>query len=148
MKKGRIRFFCDSVRYELKRKRFIRIWINRVIDGKGFNLGLINVIFCSDEILLKLNRQYLKHDTLTDILTFSENQEIEIVGGEIYISVDRVRENAKIYGVSVSLEMARVIIHGVLHLLGYKDKNENEKRQMRDEEDQALLMLKALENIS
>uniref|UniRef100_UPI0030DAA519 rRNA maturation RNase YbeY n=1 Tax=uncultured Planktosalinus sp. TaxID=1810935 RepID=UPI0030DAA519 len=104
---------------------------------EGFKLGEISYVFCDDEYLHKLNIQYLNHDTLTDIISFDYTVDEEIIG-DIYISIERVRENAKEFNSTFEDELARVIIHGVLHLLGYKDKTELEKLEMRQKEDSAV----------
>jgi probable rRNA maturation factor len=106
--------------------------------------GDINFIFCSDEHLLGINKQYLNHDTYTDIVTFDYSSEAQQqpVSGDIFISIDRVKENAEKFSKSFEDELHRVIIHGVLHLLGYKDKTKSAKEEMTKEEDMSLKMLK------
>jgi rRNA maturation RNase YbeY len=102
----------------------------------------INFIFCSDEYLSELNKTYLKHDGLTDILTFPFAEEPETISGDIYISVDRVKENAENFGEQMEQELRRVMIHGILHLMGYKDKTEDEKKRMRKKENHYLKKFK------
>ena len=109
-------------------------WLEGVIKAEGFNLGSLEYVFCNDDFLLKLNQDFLNHDTLTDIITFDNNVG-QTVHGEIYISTERVRENSLEYGVSVMNELARVVVHGVLHLCGYKDKSEEDVLSMRARED-------------
>ena len=115
----------------------LRKWIADVCDGEGAKLDALNYVFCGDAYLLEINRQYLQHDYYTDIITFP-SVEAPLVGGDIFISTDRVKENAATYGSSYSNELRRVIIHGVLHLCGQGDKTEEEAAQMRRKEDQAL----------
>ncbi len=112
-------------------------WIIRVIEGYGRMAGELSFIYVSDEMLLKMNREYLAHDYYTDIITF-EYQELEGVSGDLFISTDRVIENARKLQCSVESEIRRVMIHGVLHLLGYNDKSTEEALKMRQLEDTAL----------
>ena len=119
--------------FELTNPVEISNWIKEVIKREGFKLGEINYIFCDDEYLHKLNVEFLNHDTLTDIISF-DNTMGKLVSGDIFISIDRVKENAIIFNNSFLDELHRVIIHGVLHYLDYKDKNEAEKTVMRSKE--------------
>jgi len=116
-------------------------WISRCIAEEGFLLGNLNFIFVSDEYLLKMNKEYLNHDYLTDVITFDycENKTIK---GDIFISVPRVKENAQTFNQEFTDELFRVMIHGVLHLMGYHDKTAEEKKQMRNKENAALEKLK------
>lgn len=114
-------------------------WLERVLASEGGEVGQINYIFCDDQYLLELNIKYLKHNTLTDILTFDSSKGKEMVG-DIFISIDRVRENAKEFEVSFEEELLRVMSHGVLHILGYKDKTEADKTEMRKKEDEKIKM--------
>jgi rRNA maturation RNase YbeY len=109
-------------------------WISNTISEENCKEGEINYIFCSDDYLLQLNLNFLDHDTLTDIISFDYSVGKEL-HGDIYISVDRVKENASDFKVSFSDEMSRVMIHGVLHYCGYKDKSEDDKKEMRSKED-------------
>lgn len=109
-------------------------WIKNTIINEGQTLGEISFIFCSDDYLLDINRQYLDHDYYTDIITF-DYVERGIISGDIFISVDRVRENANAYKVTFENELNRILIHGVLHLLGYQDKEPEEKELMTAKED-------------
>lgn len=115
-------------------------WIIYVIKEEGFKLGDINYIFCDDDYLLKLNVEFLNHDTLTDIISF-DNTLGKLVNGDIFISIDRVQDNARTFDTSFINELHRVMIHGVLHYLGFKDKTEKEKIEMRSKENQYLLLL-------
>ena len=112
-------------------------WIIYVIKEEGFKLGDINYIFCDDDYLLKLNVEFLNHDTLTDIISF-DNTLGKLVNGDIFISIDRVQDNARTFDTSFINELHRVMIHGVLHYLGFKDKTDIESRIMREQEDIAI----------
>ena len=111
----------------------------QLIDKEGFNNGNISVIFCSDDYLLSLNKKHLNHDYFTDIITFSFNEE-GIISGDLFISVDRTRENAEKNRASFSNEVARLVIHGMLHLCGFNDKLEEEAKTMRIKEEEYLKM--------
>lgn len=115
-------------------------WILEVVEKEGFSLGELNYIFCDDEYLHKINVEFLQHDTYTDIISFDYTLG-KTVSGDIYISVERVQENAQKYNVTFDNELHRVIIHGVLHYVGYKDKTEQEKNVMRNKENDCLLSL-------
>ena len=116
-------------------------WIEKVVSDKEFELGEVNYIFCDDEYLLKLNVEFLQHDTLTDIISF-DNSLGKLINGDIFISIERVQENAKEYNVTFEEELHRVMIHGILHYMGLKDKSSDEKMLMRKEENKALSVLK------
>ncbi|MBN1651276.1 MAG: rRNA maturation RNase YbeY [Bacteroidales bacterium] len=119
-------------------------WINRTCLAEGFDLGELSFTFCSDDYLHKINMEYLNHDTYTDIITFDYSS-ADMVSGEIFISLDRIKENAQRLNLIMDNELFRVIIHGVLHLLGYKDKSPSEKAQMTSKEDYYLSLLPDLE---
>jgi len=128
-------FFEEDIKFKPKNKTALRQWINETIVNEGASLSEINYIFCSDVYLIGLNQQYLDHDTYTDIITF-DNSEIEkSIAGDIFISIDRIRENALTFGIDATHELQRVMIHGVLHLLGYKDKSKKDKALMTQKED-------------
>ena len=112
----------------------IRRWIKKTIRSESKMTGEISFIFCSDEYLLNINRQYLGHDFYTDIITFDYVAN-GIISGDIFISIDRVKENAGAFQVSFCNELNRIIIHGVLHLIGYKDKEADDKKLMTSKED-------------
>ncbi len=138
---GTITFNNHNVKFNLKDKLFLKSFLSRVFAEEGVSFKSISYIFCSDEFLLKLNQEYLKHNTLTDILTFSlANSPLDIVA-EIYISIERVTENAKKLKVAFSVELSRVMIHGILHLCGYSDHTKEEKAEMRKKEDHYLSLL-------
>jgi len=125
--------------FVLDSKEDVREWISLVIDTRGFAEGEVSYVFCDDAFLLELNKKYLDHDTLTDIISFDYSLGSEL-HGEIYISTERVEENAATYEVSFVDELHRVLIHGILHYMGLKDKSETEEKAMRRAEDEALAM--------
>jgi rRNA maturation RNase YbeY len=138
-----INYFSHKTRYKLKSPRKVTSWIKQVVKAEGARIQEINFIFCSDSYLLTLNQGYLKHNTFTDIITFDNSPESgSSISGEIYISINRVRENADKYKVQFEDELNRVMIHGVLHLLGYKDKKPSEKALMRKKEEACLSLRK------
>lgn len=118
-------------------------WINLVLQEHNGLLREVSYIFCSDSYILNINREYLNHDYYTDIITFDYCEE-NIIRGDIFISLDTVRSNAKEYGSTFAEELNRVIIHGILHLLGFKDETKDEAKIMRQMEDQALELLKTI----
>ena len=111
----------------------LNLWLNSVIKEEGMVIGELVYVFCNDEYLLKKNIQFLNHNTLTDVITFDYSEE-EIISGDILISTERVVENAKIFNVNYLTELHRVMVHGLLHLLGYKDKIEKDANTMREKE--------------
>ena len=133
-----IRFFVEDISYKLKHKKAIRLWITQSITAEGYKPGNLAFIFCPDDYLLNINRQYLDHDTYTDIITFNNSENEGIISGDIFISVDRVRENALTFNHTETDELHRVIIHGILHLEGYKDKTPVDKKKMTKKEDHYL----------
>jgi rRNA maturation RNase YbeY len=130
-----IHFFEEDITYKLKHKTLVRQWINETIIAEGYKLKELNYIFCSDPYLLQINRQYLDHDTYTDIITFDNSETEGSIVGDIFISIDRIRENAAKFGPSETDELHRVVIHGALHLLGYTDKTPVTKQKMTQKED-------------
>jgi rRNA maturation RNase YbeY len=118
-------------------------FIAQVIEAENRTLRTLNYIFCSDDYLLEINREFLQHDYLTDIITFDLSVD-DSISSEIYVSIDRVRENAKLFNTSFNRELYRVMIHGVLHLLGYKDKTKREIAVMRNKEEHYLLLFEKL----
>lgn len=131
-----IEFHYEST-FELENASYYSDWITRVIVSEGFRLNELNYIFCEDSYLLEINRNYLNHDTFTDIITFDYSQGNEL-GGDIFISVERVKENAEIFEVNVDIELKRVMAHGVLHMMGYNDKSELESELMRKKENEKI----------
>lgn len=134
---GKISFFYEDIDFKLSQINRNNKWIQFIINKEDFNLNHINFIFCSDTYLHSINIKYLNHDTLTDIITFdySEGNTLE---GEIYISIDRVKDNAEELGIEFESELRRVMAHGVLHMMGYGDKNKEEKSIMRLKEDSCI----------
>lgn len=124
----------------------INIWVSNILKQESRTLGGLFVVFVNDKALLKINQTHLQHDTLTDIITFPYHS--DPIEAEIYISIERVRANAKIFGVSVQQELLRVIAHGVLHLCGWKDKTEAETRIIRKRENTCLAMIGYYDTIS
>lgn len=137
-----IRFSIET-KYSLKNRTLIKQWIKTVVENKGKKLGDISYILCDDDYLLEVNRQYLKHNYYTDIITF-DYTENDRIGGDLFISIDRVKDNATALQVPEHEELMRVMIHGVLHLLGLKDKSEEEVKQMRKAEEECLELLKKM----
>src|SRR5258706_7549199 len=138
-----IRFFYEEVDFKLKHPNKVRLWITESAKKEKRQISEVNYIFCSDKYLLSLNQDYLKHNTLTDIITF-DNSEGSVIAGEIYISFERVNENASKYDSGLTDELHRVMIHGILHLCGYEDKKPTEKTLMRKKEDAYLSLRKIL----
>ena len=134
----KISFFEEDIHYNLKEKIKVKQWIKDTIAAEGYKLDELTYIFCSDAYLLQINQQYLNHDTYTDIITFDTSSEKGIINGEIFISIERIRENAAKFNQSVTDELHRVIIHGALHLLGYKDKTAVDSKNMTQMEDKYL----------
>ena len=120
-------------------------WLSKVISSEIKNEGEINYIFCDDDYLLEINQQYLDHDTLTDIISFDYSIGNEL-HGDIFISIERVRENAQDYSVSFEEELKRVMVHGVLHYCGYKDKSEQDENLMREKEEEKMKMFHVKQN--
>ena len=137
-----VRYYNDSCSYRLPGKRRTTEWLRRVAEEEGYALGDVNYIFCSAERLLEMNRQFLGHDYFTDVITFdySDRKEARTVSGDIFIDVETVADNARIYGATETAEMRRVVVHGVLHLCGQKDKTPRAERQMHRKEDKYLSM--------
>lgn len=137
-----ILFSSHRTRFQLPNPKKTSAWIEKVVKAEKLQVGNLSYIFCSDKYLLGINQQYLNHDTFTDIITFDYTEKgSRALEGEIYISIDRVKENAKKLGVEFPVELHRVIVHGVLHLVGYKDKSEKDVKEMRRREDKYLGML-------
>ena len=118
-------------------KTAVSEWLNNCIQDLDYKTGEISIIFCSDNYLLNINKKYLNHDYFTDIITFNYNENNTIIG-DLFISVDRVKENAKELKIDFNNELFRVIIHGVLHLCGYNDKTQDQQKEIRTKEDEYL----------
>lgn len=133
-----IRFYSETD-FNLNNKQTYKNWLKSIIEKNNKRVGEINYIFCDDPYLLEINQKYLNHDFFTDIITFdySEGKKIH---GDIYISIDRVRENATLFNQTFDKELLRVLSHGVLHLCGFDDQNQEDKIQMTNQEDEAIIL--------
>ncbi len=132
-----IAFLTEDITFELKEKLKHKAWLKEAAKAEGFRIGELNYIFCSDVYLLDINQKYLGHDTLTDIVTFDNSEEPKMIEGDIFISIERVRENALKFDTAES-ELKRVMVHGLLHLAGYKDKDKAQKELMTLKENEHL----------
>ena len=133
-----ISFFTEDTKFNLKDKRKLKSWINTICQDYGKKAGDINYILCSDEYILEINKSYLNHDYYTDIITFDQSDTENTIEGEIYISVDTVASNADDLKINFDVELRRVIIHGVLHLIGFGDKTPGDSKKMRETENISL----------
>lgn len=138
MPEKRILFFSDGIRFSLRSQARVRLWLTSVARLHKRKIESLTYVFVSDKKLLEMNRHFLAHDTLTDIITFPLGAPKGSIAGEVYISLDRVKDNAKTYGESQSRELARVMAHGLLHLCGFKDKTVRDQKVMRSQEEKAL----------
>ncbi|MEA2107034.1 MAG: rRNA maturation RNase YbeY [Bacteroidota bacterium] len=136
-------FFNEDIDFTHPNKNHIKIWINNAIKNENYVPGQINFIFTSDKYLLNINKQYLSHNYFTDIITFNDVQG-DIINGDIFISVETVKNNSLRFGVSFDEELSRVMIHGIMHLIGYDDQTEEQKSEMRKKENEYLDRLKNL----
>jgi probable rRNA maturation factor len=127
----------EELDFSVSKESNIKDWIKKIIRKEGKTCGQLYYFFCDDEHLLNINKEFLNHDTYTDIITFDYSEK-KAIAGEIFISIDRVRENAGKYKVTFEKELLRTVIHGVLHLCGYGDKKPADKKKMRAKEDEAL----------
>jgi rRNA maturation RNase YbeY len=135
-------FHSEEIDFELAEKEKLAEWIESAASAEGKAISAVNFIFCSDEYLYQMNVDFLQHDTYTDVITFPyASAEDEFIEGDIFISVERTRDNAKKFGVSAEHELHRVMIHGVLHLIGYDDKTAAKKKIMTAKEDEYLAKL-------
>lgn len=125
-----VSFYNADVQHVLRSKKQLRAWLASVVKKEGFVLGELNIILCSDEYLYQMNLRFLKHKTYTDIITFDQSEEEGVISGELYISIDRVRDNSNSLNISTLNELHRVIVHGLLHLCGYGDKTPKAKAEM------------------
>jgi probable rRNA maturation factor len=130
-----IHFFYEDIDFHFTAIRQTKSWLKDVIRAENKQLGELNYVFCSDAFLTNINLQFLHHNTLTDIITFDTSEALNLIEGEIYISINRVNENAKKFKASFDHELNRVMVHGVLHLAGYSDKTSKQKKIMRKKED-------------
>lgn len=129
-----IQFCTEDITFSLKEKLKHKAWLNEVAKQEGKKILELSYVFCSDDYLLQINQEYLNHDTLTDIVTFDNSEDPKKIEGDIFISIDRVKENGEKLGTSET-ELERVMVHGLLHLLGYKDKKKDDKALMTEKED-------------
>ena len=131
--------FSSQNDFVLEQSERVESWLKAAALKESYGIDSLGYVFCSDDFLLEINQQFLDHDTLTDIVTF-DYTEGTILNGEIYISTDRVADNAKDFNVDFDTELRRVIIHGLLHMCGYGDKTDDEKSHMRKKEDEYLAL--------
>ena len=138
-----IRYFSEGIKFDLKAKSLNNKWLKFVAESEIRKIGDINIIFCSDSYILDVNMKYLQHDYFTDIITF-DYCEGNVLSGDLFISIDSVRDNASFYGTEFSEELYRVMVHGVLHLIGYDDHTDSEQKMMRSKEDYYLSQIPAV----
>lgn len=131
----KINFFNEDTNYKLKGKIAVKKWISEAIAAEGYYLAELNFILCSDDYLLRINQDFLQHDYYTDVITFDNSEELKTILGDIFISIDRIKDNAKQNQADTFDELCRIMIHGTLHLLGYKDKSKKDKTTMTAKED-------------
>lgn len=136
-----INFFSEDIDFRLENEATITQWIRQIISDHSYTLESLTYIFCSDEYLLAVNKEHLNHDYYTDIITFDNSEESNTIESDIFISIDRVKENAQTETSDFLTELHRVMIHGVLHLLGFNDKDESQQKAMREKEDACLSLL-------
>jgi len=136
-----IHFHNEDIDFKISKPQIIRKWLLGAIQKSNFKCGDISIVFCTDDYLLTINKQYLKHDYYTDVITF-DYSEAGKISGDILISIDRIRENAQLFGVTFDLELQRILIHGILHLLGFTDDTASERMGMTVKENEFLEMLK------
>ncbi|WP_373496581.1 rRNA maturation RNase YbeY [Aquiflexum sp.] len=133
-----IQFFEEDIKFSLKEKNKHKKWLKTIAENEGFIITDLNYIFCSDEYLYKINFDYLNHNTYTDIITFDNSEEKNFIEGDIFISIERIKENAEKTKNQTETEILRVMSHGLLHLMGYKDKSKEDKKQMSKLEDKSI----------
>ena len=131
--------FFSEINFKLSHKRSIKNWLGEIVKQENKKIGAINIVFYNDKQLLEFNKQYLNHDTLTDIITFDYAEE-KFLHGDICISIERVKENALKFNCTFEEELRRVMVHGILHLCGYKDKKNSDKQRMKQKEENALVI--------
>ncbi len=129
-----INFHLEELNYRIRNIRLLKLWISQSVSKEARDLGNLNIVLCTDDYLHKMNVEHLDHDTLTDIITFNYNED-STINGDLFISLDRVRDNAQELSENLTDELHRVMIHGVLHLCGYKDKSLKDSELMREKED-------------
>jgi probable rRNA maturation factor len=139
-----INFFTEDIKFDLTQKQKRKNWLKQIAQSENFKIGELNYIFCSDEYLYQINVDYLNHHTYTDIITFDNSEEEQLIEGDIFVSIDRVKENAQKLNQEESSELSRVISHGLLHLMGYKDKTKTDAEVMRSKEAFAIELFQTL----
>ncbi len=140
-----VRYYNEDIKFVLKHKLLNNRWIKTVVGSEMKKMGNVNIIFCSDNYILDVNMKYLQHDYFTDIITF-DYCEKDYISGDLFISIDSVRENASFYGTEFSEELNRVMVHGILHLIGYDDHNDDDIKMMRFKENYYLDLRKSMES--
>jgi rRNA maturation RNase YbeY len=140
-----INFFSEDIDFVLKKKSEVKSWIIRIVSDHSLRVGNLNFIFCSDNYILDINQRYLNHNYFTDIITFNYNSDKK-VSGDIFISIDTIKSNSESFNVTFEEELRRVIIHGVLHLIGFDDITDDLRNQMRMQEDLSLSLFPGLKN--
>lgn len=136
-----VTFFAEDIDFTLENESMIAEWLENVAADEEKSIVGLNYIFCSDSYLHDMNLEYLKHDTFTDIITFDMSENKAEIEGDIFVSIERVSENASSFKSELNAELNRVLVHGLLHLIGYNDKTENEVLVMRKKEDASLSLL-------
>ena len=136
---NRIIYNVEDIDFQLPNEQPLSIWIEKTIGQEKKLLGAVSYIFCSDDYLHQMNVEYLNHDTLTDVITFPYNN--DPIEGDIFISIDRVKDNAHDLNIPFENELHRVMIHGILHLCGYRDETDEEETEIRQKEDKYLALL-------
>ena len=140
-----VSYYLEDIKFEFKHKRLNNAWLKMVAESEVRKLGTINIIFCSDNYILDVNVKYLQHDYFTDIITF-DYCEKNVLSGDLFISIDSVRENAVFYKTEFEDELIRVIVHGLLHLIGYDDHTEADQKVMREKENYYLELRNHIEH--
>lgn len=139
-----IQFFSEETNYQIPQKLLRKRWLREIAQGEKFRIKDLNFILCSDKYLHQINIEYLNHDTLTDIITFDNSEKDTELEGDIFVSIERVQENAKIHEVNLLDELSRVLSHGLFHLMGYQDKKKGDILVMREKESTAIELFKKL----
>ncbi len=137
-----VHFFSEKIPFKLKTPGFYSHWLKLIISSYDKKLLTLNYIFCSDDYLLEINKVHLTHDYYTDVITFDNSGSEHEIEGDVFISIDRVAENARLLTISFEKELSRVMAHGLLHLFGFRDKTATEQKKMREKEDTCLSLQK------
>lgn len=128
-------FFNEDIDFKFQHKNLLKKWLKKVAETEGFKMKNLNYIFCSDEYLHKINVEYLEHDTYTDIITFDNSEEESDIEGDIFVSIERIKDNSQKLKTAFEDEFKRVLVHGLLHLCGYDDHSDEDELMMRNKED-------------